>query len=181
MSKSECQCDECKRACSYVPDCSAKTVAEIVAERKAASAMFALLPLTRGQLGATIGAMNKALGGNANRHAVTKYLFGESSTSKLSDGDKFSLYNWVDAWQDENGEWQCGECFEGEALLVLRYALMQEGQQDMFGAMTAEQQFREVRAQTETATAPKPKSKGGSQARANQPPPPPPTWEGDLL
>ena len=179
MSKSECQCDECKRACSYVPDCSAKTVAEIVAERKAASAMFALLPLTRGQLGATIGAMNKALGGNANRHAVTKYLFGESSTSKLSDGDKFSLYNWVDAWQDENREWQCGECFEREALLVLRYALMQEGQQDMFDGTAVPRAIAEVRAQTETAT--KPKSKGGSQARANQPPPPPPTWEGDLL
>lgn len=82
--------------------------------------------LTRGEKGALIGALNKALGGDQNRRLTLAWLFGHEGelSSKELDADMWwALWNWVDFWKDDGDEWQTAPTFNVEACLCFSEAV----------------------------------------------------------
>lgn len=75
--------------------------------------------LDRGKKGAIIGAINKAVGGNDNRHSLLEWLFGVSSTKKLTESQWVALWKWVDFWIDDVNQWHTRSEFETEAMVCL--------------------------------------------------------------
>lgn len=79
--------------------------------------------LTKGEKGATIGWLNKYLGGNDNRHMVLKDIFNKASTHDLDDDEWWALWKWIGSYQEE-GEWKTRPEFQLECTLVLTHILM---------------------------------------------------------
>lgn len=71
-----------------------------------------------GQRGAVIGHLNKACGGDGERHILFEYLFGVRSSKELSGAQWYALYRWIDA-TDIDGVWLPAPDFEEEANLAI--------------------------------------------------------------
>lgn len=91
--------------------------------------IYGVFDITKGALGAVVGALNKAVGGDENRYIVLGWLFGSPpfysmSSKELGDEQWYALYKWVGYWKNEDdNEWRTADDFESEALAVYSAAI----------------------------------------------------------
>jgi hypothetical protein len=86
------------------------------------------MAMTKGELGALVGQLDKTLGDKNNRYIVLGWLFKEDnkrmSSKELSDGQWYALYKWVDFWLNpEDDKWYPIESFTMECLDVFNAAV----------------------------------------------------------
>lgn len=88
------------------------------------------------EIGAMIGWLNKALGGDQGRYLALAWLFDflgkplpdgkvctELHTAQMEDKHWYAVKQWIGSYKDENGEWQSRPEFSLEATLVLTEAM----------------------------------------------------------
>jgi len=67
------------------------------------------------------------------RRSVTTFLVGKDSTKSMTDAEVAVLTAWVDSKPDESGEWWPNEASSREARAIVRRALIDAGQTQLFG------------------------------------------------
>lgn len=92
-------------------------------------------PVTEINMGAVVGVLNKACGGDDNRHLIIKWLTGKISAKSLTPSELYALWCIVQPTKPEGGKWTTAR---GEDELkricgiILTAAVDQDGQQKMF-------------------------------------------------
>lgn len=92
--------------------------------------------ISKGEMGAIRGAINKLVGSDVNRHLVVSYIFTGKADPAFKMGSMPAcnwevLLEWIDFYKDSTYGWLVSSDFERECLLLMRDALVLEGQQDM--------------------------------------------------
>jgi hypothetical protein len=90
---------------------------------------------TPGQRGLVAGCLNEVFAGenaDADRHALTRWVFGAESLNDLSGGQLLALYSWLKPAKDTGGHWSASEMSTREAHEALRRARLDAGKQDLF-------------------------------------------------
>ena len=81
--------------------------------------------------GAMIGKLNELFGGSLERHAVTEYVFGVKSLSNVPDAVLLAFSDWLSV-KKVGDDWVAAENVPQEARNVLKQALINSGQMELF-------------------------------------------------
>ena len=95
--------------------------------------------ISKGDMGAVRGAINKLVGSDVNRHLVVSYIFTGKADPAFKMGSMPAcnwevLLEWIDFYKDSTYGWLVSSDFERECLLLMRDALVldsPQGQKDM--------------------------------------------------
>ncbi|MFH1486534.1 MAG: hypothetical protein ABIH46_10715 [Chloroflexota bacterium] len=91
---------------------------------------------TPGQLGLMNGLLSKILGGDRERHTWLEWTWGDQSSKALTGGQVGAIFSWLSLEQDpETSEHIPSALAVSEAKMMLRQALLDKGQADMFDAI----------------------------------------------
>lgn len=90
--------------------------------------MYSEFQMTKGAIGALIGHLHKALGGDDERYLVCGWIFADDykpmRSGALGDEQWYAIYKWVEFWKNEDdGKWYPREGFVDEALAVYSAAV----------------------------------------------------------
>jgi len=102
---------------------------------RAKSRMYGTAQASDGQRGLMVGLLNKILGGDPERRSWLNHVWGETSSKGLRGGSVLATLDWLKAEKDaDTGEWIPHPYAVSEARTMLREAMVEAGQQDMFEA-----------------------------------------------
>ena len=91
---------------------------------------------TPGQLGLMNGLLSKVLGGDQERHTWLEWTWGALSSKGLSGGQVGATLSWLKPIKDtETNDYIPLDIAVSEARIMLRQALLDQGQADMFDAI----------------------------------------------
>lgn len=93
---------------------------------------FPIHPLSPGERGALIGALNRELGGDGNRKQFLKALTGFASSKDLTDAEWWALKHVLE-YENVGGAWAISTEAAQAARQVIAEAMQSPGQMELFG------------------------------------------------